>query len=291
MMPTISVVTVLYGGIDVLRETLPTWREAGAGRDIEWIFIDHSPRPLADELDLTSWAEYVWDASNPGFAAGVNRGFSLARSDVIGLINPDIFLDESKVARVLALPHDQLFAIRLDTHGIITTGIGYTSWGFCVDRREDRPLVGPSGGGAVIPRAVMQEVGEFPEHLFAWGEDAEWALTAYALGVRTQDSGITVSHIGGHSVASPSGQRFKARLLARNRVATYRRVFATPLKALLALPFIAALIANGLRKILLGTGKAYFRGLFEGIVMPVPEARARVTVGMWLGITRRNRTR
>lgn len=291
MMPQLSIVTVLYGGVEVLRETLPTWREAGKGRDVEWIFVDHSPQSLAEDLGLGSWAEYVWDASNPGFAAGVNRAVSLARSDVVGLINPDIFLDESKLAQILALPKDQLCALTLDTHGAVTTGIGYTSWGFCVDRQEDRPLVGPSGGGAVIPRTVMQHVGGFPEHLFAWGEDAEWALTAYALGVRTISSGVTVSHVGGHSVASLAGQRLKARLLARNRVATYRRVFTTPLKALLAVPFLAALLANGLRKIPLGMGRAYFRGLYEGTVMPVPEARARVTVRMWLAITRRTRTR
>ncbi len=66
--PSLTIVSVLYGGAAVLKSTLPTWRDA-VDASVEVVFVDHSPEPLNVELDINSWARYVWNPDNPGFAA------------------------------------------------------------------------------------------------------------------------------------------------------------------------------------------------------------------------------
>ena len=290
--PRLTIVSVLFGGVETLRETLPTWA-ASATDDIEVVLVDHSPRPLEVELDL-SWARYEWNPENPGFAAGVNRGVGRASSDRVFLLNPDVFLTAEAVHAVLEAPATEPLAVALRTAGEVHSGIEFSWWGFCRDRsRPGRPLVGPSGGAAVFPKDLVMSTLPFPEHLFAWGEDAEWSLELYARGIVTKDLGsVVLEHVGGHSVQSSTGQQLKARLLVRNRIATFRRVLGTPTKLVIGGPFFAAIALNALRKVLQGTAAAYLRGVIEGLRLPLPPLdRDRITWSQWRRLTGRDGVR
>ncbi|MDM7891961.1 glycosyltransferase family 2 protein [Curtobacterium caseinilyticum] len=287
--PSLTIVSVLYGGAAVLESTLPTWRDA-VEASVEVVFVDHSPEPLKAHLDLESWARYVWNPDNPGFAAGVNNGVALAESERIFLLNPDVYLTRSAVESVMSLPDSGPYSVALRTDGIDHLGVEYSWWGFCRDRVDsERFLIGPSGGAAVFSTSLVRDEVPFPEHLFAWGEDAEWGLLLQSRGIETRAlEEITLDHIGGHSVANPAGQRLKARLLVRNRIATFRRMLSAPAKCFIALPFFAAVAANGLRKVRQGTSAAYFRGVMQGLSMEVPApATDRISVRQWRRITGR----
>lgn len=267
----LTVLTVLYGGLGVLKQTLPTWR-ACAGEDVEFIFVDHSPTPLDQDLKVSSWGRYFWNPENPGFAAGVNFGVRESSSEKILLLNPDVFLEGTALGTIAKFETLGLGAVGLRTRGQVHRGIEYSWWGFCRDRRTTgKAAIGPSGGGAVFDRTEFLRVGPFPEHLFAWGEDAEWALIAFTCGLRTHDLPVTLEHVGGHSVASTEGQKFKARLLVRNRVATFRRVLSRNLKLALFVPFALALVGNFFRKVSQRTAGAYARGVAEGLTMQLPD--------------------
>jgi GT2 family glycosyltransferase len=278
----------LYGGEQTLRETLPTWRSS-ASDDVEFVFVDHSPRSLDDDFDLSAWSQYHWHPTNPGFAAGSNFGCRQASADRILLLNPDVYLDVRSLERIVATEVESTGALGLRTDATTHVGIEYTWWGFCKDRTDHhRFLVGPSGGAALINRSVLDTVGGLPEHLFAWGEDAEWALSMYRAGMRCVSVPVTLDHVGGHTVASQAGQRLKARLLARNRIATFRRTLGHGLQILLVLPFSAAILANGLRKLRQRTMRAYISGVWEGLTINIPRSsQARLTVSDWRRITAR----
>lgn len=275
-MAEMSIVTVLFGGTEILESTIPTWRSAMTD-EIEFVFVDHSREPVGQRLGLQEWGTYHWDPDNPGFAAGVNRACTLASTDRYLLLNPDVYLDEKSLRTILHHQSgDGLSAIGLRTGSLVTVGIEYTWWGFCRDRQNAASvLVGPSGGGALVEKRVFDRVGGFPEHLFAWGEDAEWALLATLAGVGCDVVPVVLDHVGGHSVASLEGQRLKARLLVRNRIATYRRLFSRSLQAALLVPFGLAIIVNLLRKILRRTGRAYLEGIVNGIRDELPPAANR----------------
>lgn len=269
--PQLTIVSVLFGGAETLRETLPTWRESLTDA-VEVVFIDHSAEPLDNELLLTDWARYEWNPDNPGFAAGVNRGVHLAESDRVFLLNPDVYLTEADLRTVVDERCDGPLAVTLRTDGRVHNGIEYSWWGFCRDRSEpSRTLVGPSGGAALFPRDLVAFEHPFPDHLFAWGEDAEWALGLCAAGIVTRElGGVVLEHVGGHSINSASGQQLKTRLLIRNRIATFRRMFGTSTKWIIGGPFFAAIAINCIRKAQQGTASAYLRGVMEGLRLPVP---------------------
>jgi len=269
--PRLTIVSVLFGGADTLRETLPTWRESLTA-DVEVVFVDHSARALDVDLGLARWARYEWNPENPGFAAGVNRAVHLARSDRVFLLNPDVFLTEEALRAVVEEQSDGLLAVALRTDGQVHVGIEYSWWGFCRDRTNlDRHLVGPSGGAAVFPSDLVLRSHPFPDHLFAWGEDAEWGLGLCASGIITRElKGVVLEHVGGHSVDNPRGQQLKARLLVRNRIATFRRVLGLRTKLSIGAPFFAAIVVNLARKVMQGTARAYIRGVLEGLRLPLP---------------------
>lgn len=286
-MSEISILVVLYGGYPVLRETVKSWKAAERS-GIEFIVVDHSPGALPSDIELPQNSFYEWDPSNPGFASGVNRAAKIANSPHLLLLNPDVYLTDEAVDTITSATLPALGSVGLSTAGNVSRGIDYAWWGFCRDRVDSRKtLVGPSGGAALISRHVFDDVGGFPEHLFAWGEDAEWALKAWACGHRTTEIDVVLRHVGGHSVASLAGQRLKARLLARNRVATFRRMLSPAVQILFFMPFVVALVANVIRKIRQRTATSYIRGLYEGIVMDIPILDSpRVTLHVWMDIIR-----
>ncbi len=206
-------------------------------------------------------------------------------------MNPDVYLTRFAVESILSLPDSGPYSVALRTDDVDHVGVEYSWWGFCRDRVDlKRFLVGPSGGAAVFSTALVRNEVPFPEHLFAWGEDAEWGLLLQSRGIETRAvEGITLDHIGGHSVASAVGQRLKARLLVRNRIATFRRMLSAPAKCMVALPFFAAIAANGLRKVRQGTSAAYFRGVIQGVSMDLPaEATGRISIRQWRRVAGRS---
>ncbi|TPG07707.1 glycosyltransferase family 2 protein [Curtobacterium flaccumfaciens] len=285
--PVLSIVTVLFGGVETLRSTLPTWKSS-LPDNVEVVFVDHSPEPIQDQIDLVGWGEYLWNPDNPGFAAGVNRGVLAARSEHIFLLNPDVFLTADALGMIVGQRGGGLMAVSLRTEGVVHQGIEYTWWGFCRDRVDVmKPLIGPSGGAAMFARALVTEQMRFPEHLFAWGEDAEWSLSLQSSGTAVKAlDGVVLDHVGGHSIASVNGRRLKARLLVRNRIATFRRVFTRPVKLMIGPVFFAAIAANGIRKLFQGVGRDYLRGVHEGCTMLVPEFEVpRIGWRLWATLT------
>ena len=282
----LSVVTVLYGGLSVLESTLPSW-QAASRDDVQFVFVDHSTEAVDPVLNLSSWSTYVWNPKNPGFAEGANSAIQLATADRVLVLNPDVYLTAEALDSLVNCS-SPLAAIGLRTGPDLFRGIEFTRWGFYRDRASaDSVLVGPSGGGALISLALFAALGGYPDHLFAWGEDAEWALGAYSSGVRTTETSVVLDHVGGHSVASRDGQKFKARLLVRNRIATFRRALGTDTQALLAIPFFLAILLNGFRKLRQGTAVEYFSGIREGLTMQIPPATyPKVDLRTWLELTR-----
>jgi GT2 family glycosyltransferase len=113
------------------------------------------------------------------------------------------------------------------TAGLAHAGIAVGPLLYFRDRPLDgrRPLVGPSGGAALVPMAAWRDGGGLWERFFAWGEDADLALRLWHAGWRTEVVPVaSLHHAGGHSVADRQGQRRKAGLLARNRVLLWARL-------------------------------------------------------------------
>lgn len=270
--------TVLFGGMPTLRETMPTWIQAVDGMNVTIRIVDNGPtreaEALLEQLSARTSVKVIYDhrPENPGFAFSANRLIKDADSPWLFLLNPDIYLDRTSIAKAIEYVSgaSNPAAVSIRTRGKLTAGIALTWYGLFVDRQVPSRVqcLGPSGGAALIPVARFREAGFFfDEDLFAWGEDAGLAVRLFASGISTDCLNLSLEHVGGHSVASPHGQRLKARLLARNRLIVLRRDFTFSFQATVGFLMITVMLLNGLRKVRSGTGTAYFSGLLDAICM------------------------
>lgn len=277
--PIFTVATVLFEGADTLARTVPTWIQSLQGTGVMCRFIDNSisddTETLIHGLDWGS-VEYSYErrATNPGFASSANVAVGGATTPWVFLLNPDVFLQPDHIialaahAEALSSTADQSpTAISLVTNGEHTCGISMDRLGYFSDRPADSqvPCLGPSGGAALFHVEAFRTLGGFDEDLFAWGEDAGLAVRSFAAGIRTHLLLLELEHEGGHSVASLAGQRFKAALLSRNRILVVRRDFSRPFAATVGVVQLGMILANGVRKIFLGTAKQHFRGVRDGL--------------------------
>jgi GT2 family glycosyltransferase len=273
----LSIATVLYRSRNMLAKTLPTWLDSAAGMPVEFVLVDHLPddgcaATVAECLGGRQPYRYLPDPANPGFAAGANRAVDAATAPHVLLLNPDVWLAPDSLARIaaaVAVAPDAPLAIGLRMRGREYTGIEAHPVSLFDDRRSGvrRAPLGPSGGAAVFPAALFHRFGGFPEELFAWGEDADLAyrMHAAAVGTRVLDLGLT--HAWGHSVdGEPRLRRYRAHLLARNRVLVAARTFTWPL-LLLALPVLVAGQAGlALRRIRQGLLWPFLGGVARGVI-------------------------
>jgi N-acetylglucosaminyl-diphospho-decaprenol L-rhamnosyltransferase len=279
-MTRLSVVTVLYRSADVLVKTLPTWVDSARCGGVEFVFVDHAPADGCREVIVECLGDkgfrYLPDPTNPGFAAGCNRGVAAATAPHVLLLNPDVWLGTDSLRRVLdALGPEAPVAVGMRMRGREYTGIDVHVLSLFVDRPSGRrrgPL-GPSGGAAVFPVPLYQRFGGFHEPYFAWGEDADLAYRLFAAGVRTRALDLALPHAWGHSV---EGDRalgaFRAYLLARNRILVAARTFSWPL-LVLAVPVMAvAHLGLGLRRARQGLLRPFLRGVGRGL-LGAPGAR------------------
>jgi GT2 family glycosyltransferase len=281
-MNQLAVVTVLYRSRSMLAKTLPTWVRSAAGHAVEFVFVDNAPDDgchdvIADCLDDRPY-RYLPDATNPGFAAGCNRGVEPVTASHVLLLNPDVHLRDDSLTRLLAavaVAPDRPLAVGLAMHGREYTGIDVHPVSLFIDRPTGlrRGPLGPSGGAAILPVDLWRRYGGFAEALFAWGVDADLAFRLYASGIRTGMVDLALPHAWGHSVeGEPKLHGFRAFLLARNRILVASRNLSWPL-LLLALPFmVLAHLALGVRRARQGMLGPFLRGVGHGL-RAAPAAR------------------
>lgn len=289
----VEIVSVLYGGEEVVRDTLASWFAAVDDTEVSIRLLDNSPddalRALVENLVLlhpTVSCEYVSDIRNLGFAASANGLLRTSTAEWAILLNPDIYLDSSELSDILScLSSSRLDvgAIAISTQGRTTIGVGLSCYGYFGDRPVEsrRACLGPSGGAAAYRIAGRRPWMEFDEDLFAWGEDAGAAVRLWAAGVDTFLINVTLRHIGGHSVASDSGQRLKTRLLARNRILVLRRDFSRPFQLTVGVVMLIAVLVNGLFKVRRGLGREHYCGVLQGFRMSsVTKPMGRPRIGL-----------
>jgi N-acetylglucosaminyl-diphospho-decaprenol L-rhamnosyltransferase len=271
----LAVVTVLYRSAEMLAKTLPTWVRSADGLDVTIVFVDNSPQDGCREVIGENMAEdryvYLPDPANPGFAAGCNRALTAVDSSHVLLLNPDVWLQEDSLSRIVAAVREDPrapVAVGLTMQGQEYTGIALNPLSVFIDRptAATRNPLGPSGGAAVYPVDLFRGVDGFYEHLFAWGEDADLAFRLYARGVRTTTLDLALPHAWGHSVVGDRGlSRRRAFLLARNRLLVSARCLSGPL-LLAVLPVLAVAHAGlALRRIREGLLGPFCMGLLHGI--------------------------
>ncbi len=259
----VSILIVTYKCRDEARECLRSLYEQPLGVQFETLVLDNDSGDgtvdmVASEFPL---ATLVALDDNIGFASGVNRLAELARGEFVLLLNPDTVVHPGSVEQLVA------FARERPRHGLYGgrtvnpdgTPHPASCWGkptlwslvcfasmlstaFKSSRLFDPESLGNwerdsvrevdivTGCLLLAPRTLWHELDGFDERFFMYGEDADLALRAAALGYRPA---ITPSAVITHEIGASSATRpDKIVLVYRGKAALIRKHWRTPRRQL-----------------------------------------------------------
>jgi GT2 family glycosyltransferase len=240
----VSFIIPLFNCLEHTQECLRTLQASlPAGLAHEIILVDDGSTDGSREwlATLTTPFRVILNERNLGYAAANNRGATIARGDLLCLLNNDLILPAGWLEPILAVQR------RLSAPGLVgniqrnaSTGlIDHT--GIYFDRKGKpahdtffpfptafhpgyRPVPAVTGACALISAALWRELGGFDEGFINGGEDVDLCLRACAAG-RTNAVALR-SSVRHHISASP-GRRLHDEMNSRRLTLRWRKEIAT----------------------------------------------------------------
>ena len=231
-----SIVVPHFGAQRLLHECVRSLQPV-PGRRCEVIVVDNGPPRDTGQAVVGSRlpTRVVYLGSNQGFAAAANVGATLAREDMLLVLNNDASLQGDALHTLLdaadSHPGAAAFALRVmddqDRGQIQSAGLVYhralygnRSGASRMDGvLEPQRVFAPCGAAAAYRRKVFHGVGGFDASYFAYFEDVEIGLRLLADGHDTLYlPGCSAVHLGGATSSGMPGLR--TRLLTRNAYLT-----------------------------------------------------------------------
>ncbi len=258
MKPQVSVVVVNLNRRGLLAGCLDSlWAQTFS--DFELIVVDNASTDGSLEF-LNSLSEprlrVVCLPSNQGFAGGCNAGIRVAKGRYIATLNNDAEADRRWLEELVGgMESDDSIGMcaskilfyndrkRIDKAGhlIYPDGLNHGRGSGEPDRgqfdqREE--VLFPDAAAAVYRREMLEVIGLFDEHFFAYGDDADLGLRGRLAGWKClYMPAAIVYHV--HSATAGEFSPLKAFLIERNRI--FVAVKILPLSLLLMSPFFTVL--------------------------------------------------
>jgi GT2 family glycosyltransferase len=264
----VSAVVPVWNGRPLLARLLDTL-EAQTLRAEEVIAVDNGSTDGAAELAAERGCRVIAMGRNAGFAAAMNRGIGVARSEWVAVLNSDVELAPDYFEKLTAAGAPFATGKILDArrNGVVDatfdlTCRGGTTWRAGSGRAdgavfaEGRTIASAAWTAAVFRAELFREVGMLDESFESYLEDVEFGLRCAALGVR----GRYVPEARAWHHGSASLGRWHAetvRRMARNQVWIAGRYGAW-------WPSLVAQALWGAVALRHGRGAAWMRGVLEG---------------------------
>ena len=228
----VTVVVVSFNTREVLRTCLERLVSETAGLRSQVIVVDNASRDGSADMVAQAFPQFelVRSTANLGFAAANNVGFRRALGRYVVLLNPDAFLGEGSLARVMArmdaTPGAGLAGGRLlDRNGklepsgrlfpslfnelLVRSGLAARFPRSRMFGRFDRTWADPGqdarvdwvpGAFAIIRRAALDAIGHFDERFFLYYEEVDLCRRIAAAGYQIWYwPEVWATHLGGES--------------------------------------------------------------------------------------------
>ena len=219
---------------------------------------------------------------NYGFDKAVNEGIKLSNSEYVVLLNNDTVAKENWLEELTkCIERDKkIFSVcskmlRYEDKNLIDdAGDEYNILGWGYKRGDGQHIskynnteevFSSCAGAAIYRRSILDKIGYFDEHFFAYMEDVDISYRAKIHGYKNiYCADAQIYHIGSATSGSKYNS-FKVKLAARNNVyVPYKNM--PILQLLINLPFLAlGFLVKYLFFIKKGFGKEYKEGFIEGI--------------------------
>lgn len=281
--PEVTIVIPNYNGKKLLENCIETLAKQ-TFREFKVLVVDNgstdgSAQITSDELEL----EVIALSENTGFCGAVNIGIRHVNTPYVILLNNDTEVWPDCVGELLSgiRKSERIFsagAMMIDYRNreqIDNAGDYYTALGWAVARGKGKPLAyyekesrvfSCCGGAAIYRMDILQQIGEFDEHHFAYLEDVDMGYRARIYGYENcYVPRARVYHVGSATTGTRYNEK-KVFLAARNSIYLIYKNMPF-LQVILNLPFLlCGIFVKTLFFLRKGFAGEYLHGIGEGIV-------------------------
>ena len=314
-MRTVSIVIPNYNGKHFLEDCL-TAVFAQDIQDQEVIVVDNgSTDGSLEYLSTYPGVRTIALEKNYGFCGAVNAGIKAADSEYVILLNNDTEVDKNFAKELLtAIQADEkIFSCSskmvqfqdrtlMDDAGDYYCALGWAfgrgKGGSVENYTESVDVFAACAGAAIYRKKMLESLGYFDEHHFAYLEDIDLGYRARIQGYRNVYAPKAIVYHVGSGFSGSAHNAFKVKLSSRNNV--YLAYKNMPfLQMLLNSPFL--ILGHGVKFLFFlkkGLGKEYVQGVKEGFALCKREKKVRflwknvpnyckIQLELWLNMARR----
>lgn len=279
----LSIIIPNFNGKHFLKKCLDSIRKQDYSF-YEIIIVDNDSSDGSSEYIKENYPKItlIQNKENLGFAAAVNQGIRVSKSEYVFLLNNDVELEAGCISSLLKCieKDENIFAVaskmvqysdrnKIDDAGDEYTLLGWTKKvgdGKSPDLyKEEREIFSACAGASLYRRSVFNEIGYFDENFFAYMEDVDISYRAKIWGYKCVYCPDAVVYHWGSGTSGSRYNEFKIKLAARNNVYVPYKNMPWPQLLLNILFLFIGYFIKYLFFLRQGHGSIYLAGLKEGL--------------------------
>lgn len=284
--PLISIITINWNTTEITCELLSSIKQQNTYKNIEVIVVDNASEkdPTQQLLSIYPSAKIIRNNKNLGFSAGNNTGIKIASGDYLFLVNNDteftpglieslieVFYKKQNVGIVCPKFHYFFNKGTIEYAGYNRVNI-FTGRNSMVGKGERDMGQYDSitktnyahGGGMMVSKKVIQEVGLMPEQFFLYYEELDWSVQFRKKGYSIFFQPKALIY---HKESMTTGKKspLKTYYITRNRILFMRRNTPLPGLGIFLFYFILFTIPKNSLLFLLKKQTAHLKSFWKGI--------------------------
>jgi GT2 family glycosyltransferase len=286
-LPLVSIITINWNSLPVTCEFLESIKKQNTYPNIEVIVVDnHSKECPAAKLEAV-YPEIILirNDKNLGFSGGNNTGMAHAKGDYFFIVNNDTEFTPGLIEGLLEIfeQYPDAGAVSPKFHYFFQKGtIEYAGFesvniftgrnGMVGSRQKDEGQYDQvtvtnyaHGGGMLVPRKVVEEVGLMNETFFLYYEELDWCTQIKKKGYKIYYQPKSLIY---HKESMTTGKSspLKAFYLTRNRILFMRRNVRMPGFFVFMAYFVCFTIPKNTVQFLINKQKGHLRSFWKGIL-------------------------
>jgi len=285
--PLVSIIALNWNTTAVTCDFLHSIRDRNTYTNIEVIVVDNASTedPTAAFQAAYSGARIIRNDANLGFSAGNNAGIRVAKGDYLFIVNNDTEFTPGLLEGLLeiftkypdagmASPKFHYFFEKgtIEYAGYNQVNIFTGRNGMIGCREKDRGQYDEirmthyvHGGGMMVPRRIIEEVGAMPEDFFLYYEEFDWSEQIKRKGYHIYyQPGSLIYHK--ESMTTGKSSPLKTYYLTRNRILFMRRNAPWPALLVFATYFVFFTVPKNTLQFLIKGQRQHLRSFWKGIL-------------------------
>jgi GT2 family glycosyltransferase len=284
--PLVSIVTLTWNTTEVTCDFLRSINEHGTYKNLEVIIVDNGSKedPTPVFKSIYPEAKIILNGKNLGFTGGNNVGIRQAKGEYLFIVNNDTEFTPGLIEGLLEVfqQYPDAGMVSPKFHYFFHKGTieyaGYKSVNIFTGRNamvgcrekdegqynEIKETNYAHGGGMMVSRRVIEEVGPLPEHFFIYYEELDWSEQVKKKGYKIYYQPKSLIY---HKESMTTGKSspFKTFYHTRNRILFMRRNNNLPSFVIFLAYFTFFTIPKNTASFLLKGQKQHLRSFWRGI--------------------------